>query len=50
LDAQGVTAAKIGDLEEFVLRCEQDYLDFHISRGVFVRLSNEELDAIMRGE
>lgn len=32
--------------EEFVLDCELRYVDFHISRGVFVPMTDEELDAI----
>ena len=32
--------------EEFVLECELRYVDFHISRGVFVPMSDEELDEI----
>lgn len=36
-------------LEGFVLECELRYVDFHIGRGVFVPMTDDELDAISGG-
>ncbi len=44
LDAEGRPAAKIARWEEFVLDCEVRYVDYHISRGVFVPMTEDELD------
>jgi hypothetical protein len=35
-------------LEELVLEREVQYVDFHIHRGVFVPMTEEELDAVSR--
>lgn len=38
-----------GRHEEFVLACELRYVDFHIGRGVFVPMTDAEVDAVSGG-
>jgi len=35
-------------LHEFVLECELRYVDYHIARGVFVPMTDEELDEVSK--
>jgi hypothetical protein len=48
LEGEGLVPVPINPdrYEEFVLECELRYVDFHISRGVFVPMTDEELDEI----
>lgn len=48
---QGLIALKFDPnrLEQFVLDREVKYVDFHVGRGVFVPMTEEELDAVSDG-
>ena len=48
LAGQGLIPVRLDPdrLDQFVLECELRYVDFHIGRGVFVPMTEEELDAI----
>lgn len=48
LESQGLIPVPLDPdkLEEFVLSCELRYVDYHIARGVFVPMTEDELDAV----
>jgi hypothetical protein len=48
LEGEGLVPVPIAAnrLADFVLACEVRYVDFHIGRGVFVPMTDDELDAI----
>lgn len=50
LDREGLLPKKLNPdrLDEFVLGWELNYVDHHIARGVFVPMTDEELDEVSR--
>ena len=48
LDNQGAIPIRLDPdrLDQFIFECELRYVDYHIERGVFVPMTEEELDAI----